>query len=316
MAKKRTGLQSDISSIFSGVPVPKKESTPPKPADAPVKPAAPPAPPEPPVEPADVKPPQPATTPAPAAKPADKEPPKPVSPPVSPAKPADTEPPKPAPPAEIPKPVSIPKPAPVPKPEVTKPSVVAEPVKAPAVPAAPKIVETKKLEPKVQQIPTRIPRRRKDKFASAKPGVSTGRQKASIVMVVILSIALVVLLGRPYLNSRSNPVVADTAIQTNAGTASGPIIEINWPDPPPYQPFYRDPMDPESNGTPVPTTTQGIVVTGIVYSEDNPRAIIDRQYYGVGDKVKGADILKITRNNVTFERDGETWTQGVQEAER
>ncbi len=278
MTKKRTGLQSDISSIFSGVPVPKKDSPPPK-------------------------------SPADTAKPAD------APPPSLPAKPADAESPKPAPPV-APKPASIPKPAPIPKPEVVKPSVVAEPVKAPAVPAVPKVVETRKPEPKVQQISASVTRRRKDRFTTTKSGVSAGRQKASIVMFVVLSISLVLLLARPYLNSQSNPAIADTAIQTNTVAASGPNIEIVWPDPPPYQPFYRDPMDPQSNGIAVPQSTQDIVVNGLVYSDDKPQIIIDGKNYGVGDKIKGATILKITRNNVTFERDGKIWTQGVREGER
>jgi len=274
MRKKRTGLQSDISAIFSGVPVPKKKGSPPEESPAaPAKGALP-------------------------------------QPPAPPAKPTGVEPPQPAPP-----PVA-PKPAPVPKPKVAEPSTVVPPVKVPVAPAAPKVVQTKAREPKVRQIPTRVPKRRKDRFPGRKAGASTGRQKASIVMFVFLSVVLVLVLARPYYNSRGNPAGTQIAAPVSVGGPKVTNVEIDWPDPPVYQPFYRDPMDSGSNGSAVPQATQDIVVTGIVYSEDNPRAIIDRQYYGVGDKVKDAVIMEITRNSVAFERDGKTWTQRVQEVEK
>ncbi|MFH1719728.1 MAG: hypothetical protein ABIF19_20440 [Planctomycetota bacterium] len=163
----------------------------------------------------------------------------------------------------------------------------------------------------VKQIPTRVPRRRKDKLFAARAGVSTGRQKASIVMVAVLLVALVLLLARPYYNSRSNPAVANTTGQASVGVSKAANIEIGWRDPPAYPSYLRDPMDLESKGR-IVVKTQEIVVRGIVYSDDKPAAIIDERLFAVGETVRGATILKIERNSVTFDKDGKTWTQEVQ----
>jgi len=267
MGKKRTGLQSEISSIFSGVPVPEKKRPP-------------------------------SESPAPPAKPAGPQP------PAVPAKPAGVEPPRPAPPA-------APRLVPVPKREVAEPSVIVQPVKPPPAPAAPKVVETKVPEPRVKQIPTRAPRRRKDKLFAPKAGVNAGRQKASIVMVAALSIALVLLLARPYYNSRSNPAVANTTGQASVGVSKAANIEIGWRDPPVYPSYLRDPMDLESKGR-VVEKRDDLVVRGIVHSEDEPAALIDQKLFHVGDTVRGATIVRIERTSVTFEKDGKTWSQEVQ----
>jgi len=269
MGKKRTGLQSDISAIFSGVPVPKKGSPPPESPAAPAKGAEP----------------QPA---------------------APPAKPGGVEPPPPA---------AAPKPAPVPKPKVSEPATIVPPVKAPPAPAVPKVVATKVPEPKVRQIPTRAPQRRKDKFPARKAGASTARQKASIVIFVVMSVILVLVLARPYYNSRGNPAGTEIAAPVSVGGPKVTNIEIDWQDPPVYPPYLRDPMDADSKA-PVIEKSNTLVVRGIVYSEDDPAALIDQKLYRVGDTVRGATIVNIQRDSVAFEKDGKTWKQEVQREER
>jgi hypothetical protein len=57
----------------------------------------------------------------------------------------------------------------------------------------------------------------------------------------------------------------------------------------------------------------GLIVKGIVYSEDKPSAVIDSQIVHQGEKIGGVTVVKINKNNVEFEVDGKTWTQEVQQ---
>ena len=49
---------------------------------------------------------------------------------------------------------------------------------------------------------------------------------------------------------------------------------------------------------------QKLSVSGIVYNEKTPSAIISKQVYGVGDVVDGYTIIRITRTDVEFEKNG------------
>ena len=54
----------------------------------------------------------------------------------------------------------------------------------------------------------------------------------------------------------------------------------------------------------VPHIPQKLAVSGIVYNEKTPSAIISKQVYGVGDVVDGYTIVRITRSEVEFEKNG------------
>ena len=55
-----------------------------------------------------------------------------------------------------------------------------------------------------------------------------------------------------------------------------------------------------------------LVVNGIIYSLENPSAVVANQIVYEGDKVLGAAIVKINRDSVEFEMNGNKWTQKVQ----
>ncbi len=57
----------------------------------------------------------------------------------------------------------------------------------------------------------------------------------------------------------------------------------------------------------------GLVITGILYSENEPSAIIGRQAVHEGSRIFGATIVKINRESVEFEKNGQRWWQRVQE---
>ena len=59
------------------------------------------------------------------------------------------------------------------------------------------------------------------------------------------------------------------------------------------------------NSIPLPKIPQKLAVSGIVYNEKSPSAIISKQVYGVGDIVDGYIISRITRTQVEFEKNGE-----------
>jgi hypothetical protein len=65
------------------------------------------------------------------------------------------------------------------------------------------------------------------------------------------------------------------------------------------------------------TSTEGddapeIVVKSIVYSSENPSAVIGTEIVHVGDEILGATILKINKDNVELQRGDKIWTQKVQ----
>jgi hypothetical protein len=52
-------------------------------------------------------------------------------------------------------------------------------------------------------------------------------------------------------------------------------------------------------------------VNGILYSEDNPTALIGHQIVHEGDVVDGVSVIKIHKNKVEFAKNGRRWTQTV-----
>ena len=67
-----------------------------------------------------------------------------------------------------------------------------------------------------------------------------------------------------------------------------------------------------------PVTTKRTVVAGTVYSEEDQSkedhsAVIDGEIIHEGDVVHGANVVKIDRGEVEFEKNGKRWRQRVQE---
>ncbi len=253
MAKKRTGLQSEIAGIFSGVPVPKKGS---------------------------------------------------------PRSKSDSQVPKPSDPASKPGGAVIPKPV-APQPQVPVAPTPQEPVEPSPAAARPKVAEVKVPEIKTRQKPKKIPRRRKDKLFAPKASVSSSRQKTGIILFVLLSMALVIVLARPYYTSRRN-TTSRNARPENAVTSTMANIKIDWPVPPVYSETLRDPMELGSRRQMRIETTNGLVVRGISYSEDRKYAVIGTQTVQEGDVIRGTTIVEISPNSVVFEKDGKKWSQEVQ----
>jgi hypothetical protein len=52
-----------------------------------------------------------------------------------------------------------------------------------------------------------------------------------------------------------------------------------------------------------------VALKGILYSEDNPSALIGETIVAEGDIIDGVKVVKINKDTVEFEKDGEKWTQ-------
>ncbi|MHC4070057.1 MAG: thioredoxin fold domain-containing protein [Planctomycetota bacterium] len=66
-----------------------------------------------------------------------------------------------------------------------------------------------------------------------------------------------------------------------------------------------------------PTATAAVVsdkyvsLTGIIYSQDNPMAIVEGKIVHQGDTIGDVKVLKIHKDRVEFEKSGRTWNQSM-----
>jgi hypothetical protein len=164
----------------------------------------------------------------------------------------------------------------------------------------------------------------KDKLFEPKPGVSSTRQKAMVVLVPILAIVMIFVLRQ---------VLSTAPRKTEGATKNDPPVvvaaadfdnEIDWKIPEPLPAVMRDPIklpdesnvqNGEQDGTTNENETEtGIIsVKAIVYSVDKPSAVINGCIVHIGDKVSDASVINISQDGVEFERDGEKWVQKVHE---
>ncbi|MHC4157580.1 MAG: hypothetical protein ACYSSO_00730 [Planctomycetota bacterium] len=149
----------------------------------------------------------------------------------------------------------------------------------------------------------------KNKLFAPKPGVSDTRQKKMVILVPVLSIILIFVLFRVLSTPSRGTNQSQGFEPTNM--AAGANNEIVWQIPEPYPTRLRDPMQ-FGSVTIAQSETGKLVVRGIVYSEDNPSAVIDDQIVHEGDRILDATIIKINKNSVEFEINGKRWTQKVQ----
>jgi hypothetical protein len=154
----------------------------------------------------------------------------------------------------------------------------------------------------------------KAKLLPRKSGINQKRQISSLVLVPVLCLVLVFVIFK-FVLPASPKKGSGPQIQTVLDEVLTPV-KINWQIPQPISASLRDPMKPlilGQIGADGQTTSgqqyfgvAGITLAGIVYSEDNPAAIIGTQVMHTGEKIGDVSIVKIDRNTVTFERNGQT----------
>lgn len=64
-----------------------------------------------------------------------------------------------------------------------------------------------------------------------------------------------------------------------------------------------------------PQTTHG-VISGIIYTTDDPISIIDNTIVRQNDNIHGVKIVQIQEGRVEFEKNGRTWTQKIREIQK
>jgi hypothetical protein len=146
----------------------------------------------------------------------------------------------------------------------------------------------------------------------------SSRQRVATWLIPVLAIVMVAVLKHP-LSARS---AAKGAGQPPV-RVTGPVttdVQIAWEIPSPYDLAGRDPMKGttppvtavEDNGTAAATEPLvELVVTGILYSPDNPAAIVDTQVVHEGERISGTTVEKIEKDGIQFERKGRRWRQTV-----
>jgi len=155
----------------------------------------------------------------------------------------------------------------------------------------------------------------KEKLFAPKPGVSPVRQKATVVLVPVMFIGMVAAFWKVLGGGTGGTTEIKEIKPSNAIVASASTID--WQIPEVYPATLRDPMQfkapppPDTNDTQTVTKTQEIEIKGILYSKENPSAIIGTEIVYEGDTVSGATVIKINENSVEFEMNGKKWTQKV-----
>ncbi len=155
----------------------------------------------------------------------------------------------------------------------------------------------------------------KNKLFQPEKGAISSKQKVMVILVPILIIVLFYVLMPVFKRSKiSEPDEGE--LTKVAADYKG---KIDWQIPEPYPAGLRDPMQsalvavvrPE-NGTMEVGKSANLIVKGIVYSRDNPAAVVGNQIVHEGDIISGASIIKIHQDNVEFELNDKRWAQKVQ----
>jgi len=161
----------------------------------------------------------------------------------------------------------------------------------------------------------------KNKLFKPKPGVSSTKQKAMVVMMPLLFIALIFMLFRGGVFGTSAGKTEAVAENNASGVATaGSNAEIEWKLPAPYPTTLRDPMRlvPAATAQTAQTAQSEtreiikLIVRSILYSEDNPSAVIGSRIVHEGEKIQNVSVIKINTDSVEFEMNGKRWTQMVQ----
>ncbi len=185
-------------------------------------------------------------------------------------------------------------------------------------PAEPEVQVKEKKQSKLKKQLAPIIEMAKQKILTPPEGVSKQKHMTMLCLMPVLMVITLFVFGRMFLksggvkgnkNNKADTVVVPVAAKT----------EIAWQKPQVYPENLRDPMNENSVTTAVVDVQNAevvdirstVVVRGIVYSKDNPAAVIGTEILRVGHVVEGIKIIEINPDSVTFEKDGETWTQRV-----
>ena len=148
-----------------------------------------------------------------------------------------------------------------------------------------------------------------EKLFAPKPGVDVARQKKIAIFVPILSIIFIVMMAKTFNNS-SKGTGKDKMFGPSKAIAGVDTKKSQWSIPDVYPKSLRDPMKIGSMGT--GNASGGLIVKGIVYSHDNPAAVVGGQIVHEGDMISKVKVVKIHRDSVEFVVNGKRVKKKVQ----
>jgi hypothetical protein len=138
-------------------------------------------------------------------------------------------------------------------------------------------------------------------------------------MMPLLFIVLIFMLFRGGVFGTSAGHTEALAEEAASGVVTaGANTKIDWEIPPPYPTTLRDPMRlvpveiPQTEQTETGKTIK-LIVKGILYTEDNPSAVIGNSIVHEGETIRGVSVIKISIDSVEFEMNGKRWTQKVRQ---
>lgn len=172
-----------------------------------------------------------------------------------------------------------------------------------------------KAESRVLEIPHKVSKLPKVKRRISRSSVQQKRQRMMLVLVIVLSIVLVFLLFKPFsLISRDTdqPVIDEPTAANLALGADIEVVTIDWPVPPDYPAELHDPMELDAVAQVQPQTFKPVVKGITTSNEGQPLAVIGTELVREGEEIFGITVIKINRSDVVFEKDGERWSQEVQ----
>ncbi len=157
----------------------------------------------------------------------------------------------------------------------------------------------------------------RNKLSKSKPSDSTTKQKATVVMIPLLFIVLIFMLFRGgVFGTSAGHIEAPVEEAASGVVTAGANTKIDWEVPAPYPTTLRDPMRlvpveiPQNEQTETRKTIK-LIVKGILYTKDNPSAVIGNSIVHEGETIRGVSIIKISTDSVEFEMNGKRWTQKV-----
>jgi hypothetical protein len=149
----------------------------------------------------------------------------------------------------------------------------------------------------------------KAKLLTPKRGVSPTKHKVMVLAAPVLLVVFILVITQAIKKPPSTTVKPSN----KASAAVAFSGKINWELPAVIPDNLRDPMAFGATGQGKETTGgPGPVVKGIVYSEDNPCAVVGDRIVSAGDTVGGATIVKINPDSVEFTMGDKNWTQKVE----
>ncbi len=202
--------------------------------------------------------------------------------------------------------------------EQTQPTAKPQPVEQ----SPPQTVKRKKSDPKAsiksleQTSSARFWEQVKNKLFYKNADSHTKRQRIMIILSLVLSIVLIFVFIKIFSGSslQKTKVTHANPANTKGGNTATHKNILSWQIPELYPATLHDPMALVSIKTTIDIDNQAgrPVIKGIVYTVDNPSAIIDGRIVYEGDNVSNATIVKINKGSVEFEMDGKKWTQKIQ----